>query len=231
MVNKFNRLLRKLGYELRRIHPPYRFHQSRFEYQSRFVEFDFAPGSRVLDIGSGSEPFPHATVLADRYLEPSVHRGAKFRFADKPVVVCDIHNLPFEDDAFDYVYCSHVLEHVGDPIVACSELIRIGQSGYIETPTFGKDVLFSWAEKMHKWYVTAIDNRLIFFEYTSRQRDGLESSSWREIVHSKRAHPLRRAFLSHLDLFNVMFEWDDQFECIVYYLDGRERRLANCPRT
>lgn len=91
----FRKVLRALGYDIYRIEgprleSPRRIYEQRFEYQSKFVEFDIPSGSRVLDIGSGGDPFPYATVLADRYLETGRHRSAQFKSEGKPVVVCDI---------------------------------------------------------------------------------------------------------------------------------------------
>jgi len=220
------RVMRPLGFEVRQLQPAGKLYASRQEYQSRYVEFDIPPASRVLDIGSGADPFPYATVLAERYLEPSVHRTAQFDSKGSPVTLCDIQDLPFPDRVFDYVYCSHVLEHVENPAKACSELMRVGKAGYIETPTLGKDILFSRTDEMHRWHVVAIGGKLVFFEYDSRQQKGIESSAWRDIVHSRYRHPLRQAFHSHLDLFNVMFEWTESFECIVYYLNGEEARIG-----
>jgi SAM-dependent methyltransferase len=37
----------------------------------------------------------------------------------------DIHNLPYEDGTFDFVLCSHVLEHVDDPVRATAEIKRV----------------------------------------------------------------------------------------------------------
>ena len=37
--------------------------------------------------------------------------------------------LPFSDKAFDYVICSHVLEHVEDPDLLISELMRVSNTG------------------------------------------------------------------------------------------------------
>lgn len=37
----------------------------------------------------------------------------------------DIHNLPYADETFDFVLCSHVLEHVDDPVRATSEIRRV----------------------------------------------------------------------------------------------------------
>lgn len=40
-------------------------------------------------------------------------------------IICDIHSLPFEDSSFDYVYCSHVLEHSVAPMIALLEIYRV----------------------------------------------------------------------------------------------------------
>lgn len=40
-------------------------------------------------------------------------------------VICDIHALPFDDGEFDFVYCSHVLEHSIAPMIALKEIHRV----------------------------------------------------------------------------------------------------------
>ncbi|NND62394.1 MAG: class I SAM-dependent methyltransferase [Flavobacteriaceae bacterium] len=40
-------------------------------------------------------------------------------------VKADICNLPFEDNAFDFIICNHVLEHIPDDKKALSELYRV----------------------------------------------------------------------------------------------------------
>lgn len=55
-----------------------------------------------------------------------------------------IHNLdkipyPFENSEFDYIYCSHILEHVGDLFKTLKELSRILKKGgilHIRIPHF-----------------------------------------------------------------------------------------------
>ena len=136
---------------------------NRYAYQKPFIKHQFSHEEKILDIGSGGDPFPYATILADRYLEPTNHRSAVFKSEGKPIIICDIGNLPFIDGAFDYVVAAHVLEHVEDPINACLELQRVAKSGFIETPTLMKDVLFSWAKGMHKWHLLSLGNRLFFF--------------------------------------------------------------------
>jgi ubiquinone/menaquinone biosynthesis C-methylase UbiE len=140
-------------------------------------------------------------------------------------VVADIARLPFADKSFDYVYCSHVLEHADDPLAVCRELVRIGKRGYIETPTLAKDALFAWHDSPHKWHVVAIGEMLCFFEYSKRQREGTRSAAWRDILFDKWWHPLQDLFDRNQDLFNVMFVWSGAFNVMVCHLDGRVERL------
>lgn len=46
-------------------------------------------------------------------------------------VKADICQLPFEDNTFDLVLCSHVLEHISDDVKAMSELYRVMKPGGI----------------------------------------------------------------------------------------------------
>jgi len=193
---------------------------NRYTYQKDFIHHQFAQEEKILDIGSGGDPFPYATILADRYLEPTCHRSAVFKVDGKPVIICDICNLPFIDGAFDYVVAAHVLEHVDDPIKACLELQRVAKSGFIETPTLMKDALFSWAKGMHKWHLLSQGNRLFFFEYTDRTSEGIRSSAWFNTIFSTMYHPLQDAFNENQDIFNVMFEWKKQFDITVIRQDG-----------
>ena len=50
---------------------------------------------------------------------------------DSPIadVKADIQGLPFENDAFDVIFCNHVLEHVDDDKKALSELFRVMKPG------------------------------------------------------------------------------------------------------
>jgi predicted SAM-dependent methyltransferase len=40
-------------------------------------------------------------------------------------VKADICNLPFQDNAYDYIFCNHVLEHIADDTKAMKELFRV----------------------------------------------------------------------------------------------------------
>jgi SAM-dependent methyltransferase len=203
---------------------------TRYAYQQPFVHQRFPPGARVLDVGSGGDPFPHATVLVDRYLEPTRHRSEIFRRRGLPVIIADIHALPFAARTFDYAVCSHVLEHVDDPIAACRELQRAARAGFIETPTLLKDTLFAWAKGMHRWHIVAIGNRLVFFEYDERQLQGIRSAAWHDVIFGPAYHPLQAAFHDNQDVFNVMREWAGGFDVYVMRLDGTVQTFAPVER-
>jgi SAM-dependent methyltransferase len=181
-------------------------------YQEKLFPFSIPAGARVLDIGSGPVPFHRATVLCERFLGPTGHRRGDVRTGGLPMVVADIHQLPFRDQAFDFVYCAHVLEHVVDPVLACREMMRIGRRGYLETPNFMKDTLFCQAELVeHRWHTVAAGKSLFFFEYTERERRGICSGAWHDIIWSRFRHPLQEAFIENQDLFNTMFSWEGPF--------------------
>ena len=90
--------------------------------------------SLVLDIGGGSAPFTLADVVCEKFIGDDREREGAFIY-DRPLVIGDIEALPFQDQSFDYVVCSHILEHTTEPDVAIAELMRVGKSGYIEVPS------------------------------------------------------------------------------------------------
>lgn len=44
-------------------------------------------------------------------------------------VKMDIHEIPFEENTFDVIFCNHVLEHVDDDILAMKEMKRVLKPG------------------------------------------------------------------------------------------------------
>ncbi len=88
---------------------------------------------RVLEVGSGNRPYIRSDVLCDKYFGGQDERGGPI-LVDRPFVVCDVTALPFADNSFDYVICTHVAEHVDEPEKVFEELMRVSKRGYIETP-------------------------------------------------------------------------------------------------
>lgn len=189
-----------------------------YGYQQQLMH-QVPPTGVILDLGSGHNPFPCATILSERYLGQTHHRRDPLTRDHRPLVVLDVHQLPFADKSIDYLYCSHVLEHVERPEVACAEIMRVAKAGYIETPTFMKDMLFSWGRSLgHRWHVVSFAGRLVFFEYDARQARGTGSRVWERTVLGPLYHPNQDLYFPNQDLFNATLEWRDRFEVTVFRL-------------
>lgn len=193
--------------------------ESRYRlYQSRHFDFTIEPGARVLDIGSGHLPFPFATHLADLSLgDDQVGRaGARFKVVDgKEHHECSVEDLPFPDQSFDFIYCSHVLEHTGDPARACRELMRVGRRGYIETPTRGKDLWLHTARiSNHRWAVEWVHDTLVFSEYGPEDLEGFSSDLVMQMhcaPQTQREKALSALIYLKAPLVNTMVAWEGSF--------------------
>ncbi len=110
-------------------------------FEMFMAEFDPSETDQILDIGVTSEReysssnyfealYPHkhqitAAGLDDASFLEDIYPGLRFRFAD-------VRNLPFEDNTFDYVHSSAVLEHVGGYLSQqqmLSECLRVARKG------------------------------------------------------------------------------------------------------
>jgi 2-polyprenyl-3-methyl-5-hydroxy-6-metoxy-1,4-benzoquinol methylase len=205
-------------------------------YQARFFDFNINSADKVLDIGSGNLPFPYATHLADFAIDNDYYgrAGVPFKHVDgKPRYECSVENLPFEDKEFDFIYCSHVLEHVGDPQRACDELMRVGKRGYIETPTRAKDLFFNVAKTSnHKWSVELAEDVLVFDEYTQREIEGLNCDILLRIScgpQTKREKAVNAIVLLKADRLNTMLLWENSFKCQVHRLNQQPDRRRVVP--
>lgn len=77
------------------------------------------PQDKVLEIGPGSFPHPRSNSFLELDYG-SVHEKISQRgglledanFGNRPVYYYDGNRFPFEDNQFDYVISSHVVEHV-----------------------------------------------------------------------------------------------------------------------
>jgi SAM-dependent methyltransferase len=109
------------------------------------------PSDRVLEIGPGGSPHPRSDIFLEyQFDSPSVaesQRGyEKPLITDKPVIFYTGSKFPFGDKDFDYVICSHVVEHVPDVNVFISEICRVGKAGYLEYPTIYYDYIYNFPE-------------------------------------------------------------------------------------
>jgi SAM-dependent methyltransferase len=131
---------------------------------TRKVLFTISPDELVLDVGSGDKPFWRADVIVDKDVVDDKQRGTRKMLFDKRkyFVQADVENLPFKDKAFDFVFCSHLLEHVLHPDRAIKELTRVAKRGYIEVPGAIGDLLLPFP--VHLWYCDYQNGVLLFYQ-------------------------------------------------------------------
>lgn len=158
----------------------------------------------VLEIGSGHNPKVQSDMLCDRHIDDDTQRGGTI-VKDRPIVEADGQYLPFRDKAFDYVICSHVLEHVEEPEKLIHELMRVAPRGYIETPSEIAERLYGWP--YHNWLVNLIDGKLIIQKKISPSQFG-------QLFHSLTAQDRNFArFHEHYHhIFLVRYEWEEEID-------------------
>lgn len=199
-------------------------------YQERLFNFGLSSSDKVLDIGSGHIPFPLATHLADiSFVDDSIGRaGLPFKYlGTRPVYECNIEKLPFKDNEFDFVYCSHVLEHVENPEMACSELMRVAKRGFIETPKRAKDLWLNTAKiSNHRWGVEYLNNKLVFHEYAPLEINGVSCDILMN-MHCAPQTQREKAFSALIyikaDFFNTMVYWENSFDFEVQRFTPKEK--------
>ncbi len=129
-------------------------------------QYTIEPDWTVLDVGPGNYPL----ARADAYLETGERLDLPEYRSDtlpdpKKIIWGSIEDpLLIEDwnrempdellfKKFDFVWASHVLEHVDDPKLAAYNLSRLGKRGVVVCPSYVKEALFLFEERDHKWDV------------------------------------------------------------------------------
>jgi SAM-dependent methyltransferase len=166
----------------------------------------------VLEIGPGSSPHWRSDVLLERQFdeeEASRQRGGTARLAtSKKLVFYDGNRFPFDDHAFDYVICSHVIEHVDDVEAFCSEMFRVAKRGYLEYPTVYYEYLYNFS--VHKQLVNLYSGELC---YLPKIESGLQRF---QPIHDLFYRSLELGYSDLVqDMKRVMFqgfEWTEPFK-------------------
>lgn len=107
-----------------------------------------AVNDRVLEIGPGADPHPRSDVFLELQMDDEKAYERQFGHdrklqTTKPVVFYDGVHFPFADQEFDYVICSHVLEHVPDVPGFMAEVFRVAKRGYFEYPLITYEYQFN----------------------------------------------------------------------------------------
>lgn len=133
---------------------------------------------RVLDLGGWDKVFPRANVVVD--LNPyetrrTIYPDIPERFSKDSWLIDDFCSPKFwskiPDKAFDFITIGHTLEDIRDPLYVCSQMIRCGKAGYIESPSRFRECVKSSSQATfsgydhHRWILEVMPDRTgIYFK-------------------------------------------------------------------
>ena len=114
-------------------------------------------GDKVLEIGPGATPHVRSNAFLELQFDSDqlkiAQRGGGLKdanFSGRPIHHYSGGKFPFKDNQFDYVICSHVIEHVVDPAAFMNEIFRVGGgSGYLEYPLITYEYLYDFDVHLH----------------------------------------------------------------------------------
>src|SRR3989344_2448558 len=164
------------------------------------------PTDLVLEIGSGNNPNPRSNILCDLFITNNSQRAGEFSIViDRSFIVANCYKLPFKDNSFDYIICSHLLEHLEKPEKFIKELTRVGKRGYIEVPNIYGERLFGW--DFHLWYCELKNKTLIL----TRKKEGERFGGFYHKLIAEKIW-FRRFFEEYGDKFYIKYEWDNKIK-------------------
>lgn len=174
---------------------------------------------RVLDAGCGPGDHKQYGKVSTHFQRADVLTDAAPRLVEVykdyhlPFYLASVEALPFEDKEFDFVWCSHVLEHVEDPEKACQELVRVGRRGRIRCPAANRELFYP--NQGHIWLVRLESNTLIFH----RKPPLFESTEWKVIIQRFEFREVfKREHWGHVPyrFKETLFDWFDDFDVEVH---------------
>lgn len=187
------------------------------KYIQRNFRINIKKKGKVIDVGPGHAPLIRADVLCDMYPLESSHRAVTSIYIPSGrFVVADFHDLPFKDKSFDFAYSRAVLEHLSDPIKACSEMSRIASAGLIITPSHLWEIMGGSAS--HLWLISIKSNKLICKRKT--KNDMSLNSLIPEIIRNSRKY--EELFYFFYEDFFIEHYWEDKIETEIVYDEGHD---------
>jgi SAM-dependent methyltransferase len=162
-----------LGHPLASLRSHYAW-RARERMLQRFLKlYQPGPDTKVLDLGVTPDlTLPESNHFEQRYPFPAAVTAASIedvaplrqRFPLVSLVRIVPGPLPFDDASFDLVFCSAVLEHVGDDEQQrrfVSEVMRVGKAYYLTTPNRWFPLEFHTLLPLVHWLPQAFHQRLL----------------------------------------------------------------------
>ncbi len=175
---------------------------------------------KVLEVGPGNTPFYRSDVLLEKIFDNEYERynqsgRTKNKNLKKEMVYYQDTVFPFSNKEFDYVVCSHVLEHIPKKDIALfiSELCRISDKGYIEIPLYNFELIT--AVEVHVSLIYIDKDKRIHFLF--KEDLDLKCSSYTKLRELLIRLDFNGKILPlNLDMFGGGFEFKEKINFIVH---------------
>lgn len=170
---------------------------------------------KVLEIGPGNSPYHRSDVLLELNYQNAEDRIKQFGhdhllMSDKQIVFYDGGKFPFEDNSFDYIICSHVLEHIPDVDLFLSEIFRVAKRGYLEYPLVTYDYLYNF--DVHLNFLKFSDGKMFLMK---KNKTALNDFKPVQTFFLKTLNNNYGDFLQKIPhCFFEGFEWNKPFELV-----------------
>jgi len=170
----------------------------------------------VLEVGPGNTPFHRSNVLLEKIFEDEneafLQSGATLK---KEIIYYKENIFPFKSKEFDYVICSHVLEHIPTEQIPLfiSELHRVANRGYIEVPLYNFEFIANLKYHLNLIY---IDN-LQMVHFLSKENVDFSHELYKSFQDSILNIGFNADIIPlNLELFGNGFEYEKEFQYKVH---------------
>jgi SAM-dependent methyltransferase len=170
---------------------------------------------KVLEVGPGNNPSRRANVLVEKFVQDNTHRRGDLKiYKHQKLIEADGEKMPFKNHEFDFIICSHVIEHTDNPLQFMEEQFRVASGGYLSAPSlFGE---FLAPKESHKWVSLVIDGKLVMFEKSKLPYDFSPDFGDVYLNHMPYKSLLfRLTELSTQNFMSVKIKWKGRFDVIV----------------
>lgn len=178
------------------------------------AEYEIQANELVLDVGGGHNPFYRANVVVDLLPDDDTQRGGALQVGHCFFVEASGENLPFTDKGFDYIWSNHTVEHSENPVKFCKELSRVGERGYLGSPSEIYEVLWQ-AHEYHNWILNLRYGELIAVKKSDAIMKAAYYSGKLFQVLQKKSPDFNRFYRRHFNIFKVNINWEDEIECVI----------------
>ena len=175
---------------------------------------------KVLEVGPGNTPFYRSDVLLEKVFDDEKEAflqagGTEKKDLKKEIVYYQGDIFPFKDNEFDYVICSHVLEHIpkNDIPFFISELCRVSYNGYIEVPLYNFELLNDLTYHLSLLYIDT--NNTIHF--LPKEAIDLTDSAFLQLKQFLKNSGVNAKIIPlNLEIFGYGFEFKDDIHYIIH---------------